>query len=270
MMDSLVDAYLKIPPHRGKARLTRLALSVFRPHAVRSYYGPVMRTKPHDKTFMFALAGDYGDVVKSHIDTIGENDLFIDIGANYGLFSLYAAIRKPQADIIAFEPNPAIYGALLENIALNRANNILPFHCAIGPNDGLVRLGYTLEHSGRSSVGGDAERTFRVPQFDISRWRVLEELSAGRDIHIKIDVEGYEAEVMKSLTKAAWFPGVKSFVMEVDDAYLGKYGSSAGDIYRAMAQAGFRADGEAGAREHYDEVFRRSMVPVASIGDAVR
>lgn len=257
MITSLLNAYLKTPRHRGKARLARLLLCTFRPRAVRSYYGPFLRCRPDDKTFIYAVSGDYGDVVRNHIDSIGGNDVFIDIGANYGLFSLYAAQQKPHASIVAFEPNPAIYGCLLENILLNNVANIIPFHLAVGPEDVLVNLGYTPDHSGRSAVGGKAAQHFIVSQFDISKWAVLNDLCKNRDVHIKIDVEGYEPQIIKCLLKAPWFSRIKTIIMEVDGAYLIQHESSAPALYEMMEKAGLKADHAPASDQHIDEIFRR-------------
>ena len=57
-----------------------------------------------------------------------EGDIFLDIGANVGLFSLYAAKKVGSTgSVIAFEPAYDTYNRLLENCELNKLSNVRPF-----------------------------------------------------------------------------------------------------------------------------------------------
>ena len=62
------------------------------------------------------------------IDEIGECSCLWDIGANVGVFSLYAALR-PQVRVIAFEPGGGNYAALNRNIELNRMSSQISAYC---------------------------------------------------------------------------------------------------------------------------------------------
>jgi len=67
-------------------------------------------------------------------------DIVIDIGANVGLFSLYASkkIENKEGVVYAFEPSPEAYRRLLNNRHLNNAHNLKPFNLAIGDNSGFL------------------------------------------------------------------------------------------------------------------------------------
>lgn len=55
-----------------------------------------------------------------------DDDVFFDVGANIGLYSLYAAKLNPRCAIYSFEPESQNYARLCQNIFLNDVTNILP------------------------------------------------------------------------------------------------------------------------------------------------
>ncbi|MGD1151821.1 MAG: FkbM family methyltransferase [Syntrophales bacterium] len=62
--------------------------------------------------------------------------VFIDIGANAGYFSLYAASRFANARIYAYEPIPANFEQLMRNINLNKNSRIIAFQKAVAGSSG--------------------------------------------------------------------------------------------------------------------------------------
>jgi FkbM family methyltransferase len=85
---------------------------------------------PHDiiTVFVVFVRQDYGQIPGGNI--------VIDIGANIGVFALYAARCKAKK-VYAFEPNSESYQLLLRNIELNNLpETILAFQSAIYKNDG--------------------------------------------------------------------------------------------------------------------------------------
>ena len=67
---------------------------------------------------------------------IPECPVFIDIGANAGYFSLYAASRFANARIFAYEPIPANFEQLMRNINLNKNSKIIAFQKAVAGSSG--------------------------------------------------------------------------------------------------------------------------------------
>ncbi len=70
--------------------------------------------------------------IKKDYGNVEDNSVVIDIGANIGVFSLFASQSK-NTKVFAFEPMPENYSLLKENISLNNLEkNILPFNLAVG------------------------------------------------------------------------------------------------------------------------------------------
>ena len=72
----------------------------------------------------------------SWIDRFGAGDVFYDIGANIGAYTLYAA-KARSVPVVAFEPNPFSYRVLVHNLHLNAiTDRVLPLCLAAGGPDG--------------------------------------------------------------------------------------------------------------------------------------
>jgi FkbM family methyltransferase len=127
------------------------------------------------------------------------DDLFIDIGANIGFFTIIAA--RTGVRVHAFEPHPRNYKRLLRNLRLNGFTDaqVQPHSCALGDSDGTVLLYQSLnDNYGMSSIVLDfSPDGFPVPL------RRLDDLlpSPTSRCVIKIDVEGAELQVLDGAKK---------------------------------------------------------------------
>lgn len=121
-----------------------------------------------------------------------KGDIYIDIGANIGTTTLVAAKAVGDAGIVfCFEPNKRTYKALITNIKKNKFSNILAKQCALGSKEGTVLFSdKNNDDMNRVSIGGEGN-TVPLSTLDsytnhINNIRLM-----------KIDVEGYEMEVLQ-------------------------------------------------------------------------
>jgi FkbM family methyltransferase len=115
--------------------------------------------------------------------------LFVDIGANVGLYSLFAA--EHGAEVIAVEPGREAYQRLVENAALNKYA-IKAVWAAASNLPGTIRV-----TQDRDSVNVISDQGELVPATTIDE--LLGEVSAAG---VKIDVEGYERLVLEGAERA--------------------------------------------------------------------
>ena len=131
--------------------------------------------------------------------SIEPNGVFFDIGANIGSYTILAS-EVNTALVVAFEPSPSTFKALEENIALNDRQNVLAFQIACGEkNDHAF-----LSDFGRHSSVNRLIREFQGKKVVKIAMRTCDSIS--QEIHIsptvcKIDVEGFELEVLKGFQK---------------------------------------------------------------------
>jgi FkbM family methyltransferase len=117
-------------------------------------------------------------------------ELFLDVGAYWGVYSLVACADGPS-EVIAFEPNPNILPILLENIQVNGWQNritVIPKGASVSA--GIAHLTVPFD---TTATRIDEEGT--GPLIELTS---IDEILIGRKVDIiKIDVEGHESEVCK-------------------------------------------------------------------------
>jgi len=117
-------------------------------------------------------------------------DLFLDIGANVGSYTVLAS-KVCGARSIAFEPDQAAVCSLLRNIALNRVTDLARVEqTALGAYNGEIAFTVGLDTMNRVAT----ERNQKTQIVTIKR---LDDVNgAAEAIFAKLDVEGYEDEVI--------------------------------------------------------------------------
>ena len=134
---------------------------------------------------------------------LGPGDVFVDIGAHIGWYTLRAAKAVGgTGTVVAVEPFPANTDALRENVALSGFSNVRIVPEAAGGEAGVAEIGRQL--AGRT--GGAGARLSQDATVDRCRVRVvpLEDLLPAELVPtvVKIDVEGFECHVIDGGTAA--------------------------------------------------------------------
>lgn len=124
-------------------------------------------------------------------------DTALDIGANLGLVAMAMADAVgPTGRIEAFEPQPRFAALTRRSAALNGYAHLTLHEVALGRADATVQLHIPAENKGRASIGRaeGADEIITVTQRDAGA--LLESLALGPIRLAKMDVEGYETEVV--------------------------------------------------------------------------
>ncbi len=120
--------------------------------------------------------------------------IFLDVGANIGLYSCVLGRHKLVPSIIAFEPDRENFARLQGNIALNALADVVDArHAAVGAAAGVV----TLVPSGAANRGMSRVEPGAIGGYEVASV-ALDAVVPLRDarIALKVDVEGYEAQVL--------------------------------------------------------------------------
>lgn len=179
----------KTPLSRGKARgiVMKVVSSMSGDNPIRSTYrGVPMFFHMDNNTERKALiSGRYEkeelDFLERHLQE--DEAIFVDIGANSGLYTQWIASRiRPTAKIIAIEPNPEMCGRIRKNLSLLRRIPSVTIHeCAVGECEGN---GYIDLSSGKGAAHiSDSGLKIEIRLLS----SIVERVTA-----IKIDIEGYE------------------------------------------------------------------------------
>lgn len=94
--------------------------SLLKKTVVKSAYGIKLAMNDRDKTFRLYYCGSYGSVYWDHLSQYNTNFVFLDIGANQGLYTICSAINDKCIKSYAFEPVPMTFEFLKRNVDLNQ------------------------------------------------------------------------------------------------------------------------------------------------------
>ncbi len=226
---------------------------------VRSAYGPFLLNTPGDRTFELC-AGGYGRFVADAIEVQARTFMFLDVGANLGLFSLLAARHPCCERVIAVEPLPTIFRNLQANIRRNAAEKIEPVLGAVCTTaDAFAYLSFDPKHSGMSKMTQAGSGHVRAPVLSAVGLDGLFREFSDR-IVVKIDVEGSEIDVLLTLRRTRFYGAVADLIIEISERNLGQ--ANRDHLLRLLAQDGFEEHSRAGPPEHYDALYRK--VPLRS------
>lgn len=126
-------------------------------------------------------------------EVLSDGDVFVDIGANVGLYTLTVApMVGAGGRVIAIEPEPTALARLKDNIAANAAANVELFTCAVGEEVGEVSFIQDDVNLGHSRQGDGGGLTVPMqPLADLLKSAGVSAIGA-----LKIDVEGFEDRVL--------------------------------------------------------------------------
>jgi len=126
-----------------------------------------------------------------------DDHVVIDVGAHMGFFTLKVA--KKVKRVIAFEPDPINFRFLMFNIYLNRfQDKVLAYNLALGERNSQVYLDRSKYGLGRVRISDQGSLAVKVRTLDT----LMNEMSEIERVDLlKIDVEGYEYEVLQGASK---------------------------------------------------------------------
>jgi FkbM family methyltransferase len=162
-------------------------------------------------------------------------DLFIDVGANVGSYTVLAA-GVAGCQCISIEPHPRTFRHLEDNVRLNGlGERVVAHNVALGPS--RSRLSLTADMGAMNHIIDPADDKLAVVEVEV---QPLDALVAHVDapVAIKIDVEGFELKVIAGATQVLRSPRLMAVVMEVNGSGV-RYGSSDGQLHQQMLNLGF-------------------------------
>ena len=160
-------------------------------------------------------------------------DVCIDVGANIGYFTLLASrLVGPDGRVHAFEPEPAAVAALEANVGLNHVTNVAVHAVAAGESEREAVIGAPPPGNAASAslaAAGEPGSPIRVRRVDA----VVPAQDRRRARLVKIDVEGAEAEVLRSLDTVFAEGAHPAVVVEIT---AGRQGDAGRDAVAALCE----------------------------------
>lgn len=172
-----------------------------------------------------------------HSLQLGSADRVVDVGANHGDFAEAVSAYFPNANILLFEPLPQLHDELQQRCA-RRSGKWALEKCALGSEEAMLPLHVAAGQDAVGSLAGFGPEYQQLnPQSEIEqvpcKVRPLDAIAAERNIFgidlLKIDVEGFEFEVLKGASHM--LERTRALIIEIS---LVRRSSNAGNPLIAM------------------------------------
>jgi len=173
-----------------------------------------------------------------------EGDVLYDVGANIGVYSLYAAKLRKNCRVYAFEPAAQNFARLMRNVKLNGLDNVIP--CNMPLSDGQafalfyvsdLEAGSALHNLGAESASKlTAAPSMRQGALSVSADSLVADFGLPSPNLIKIDVDGLEDKIVAGALKILRAPSLRGVLVEASRGA----GGTAASVEAALAAAGFK------------------------------
>jgi FkbM family methyltransferase len=186
-MRRLVTALNRLPVWKRQASVERYTIQV-----------PTFDRWLYAKLHAFRLMGSAErNFLSSHVKT---GMTVLDIGANIGLYSIFLAeLVGHEGKVFGFEPDPVLFDAAVQNSQQNGKENIIKLrNMALGSRSGEGTLYRTSFNSGDNRLKASLAHQEAVP---VRIARLDDVLPDVKIDFIKMDVQGWEAEVLRGMER---------------------------------------------------------------------
>jgi FkbM family methyltransferase len=170
---------------------------------------------------------------------------FVDVGANIGYYTFLAAscVGSSAGQVLAFEPSPYAVGRLTDAVRTNHIPHIRIFPVALGAEPAELPLYVPLRPGNHSPTmlanAGGKPVNVTVRRLD----DCLREASVDRVELLKVDVEGFEPDVLRGAGDFLARKKIRAVLCEFNAFWLHRNGSSAEELYDLLLSFGYRSSG---------------------------
>lgn len=221
-----------------------------RPRKVHGAFGTHLRTSSF---------GDFRSTrafVPDHAETLmlqslaSHTPVFLDVGANFGVWTLAMAAAHRSARVHCFEPTPSVYSILLDNIAGNHLTNISTHQLALSDSAGVCsfQVGGSQSIFNRLVPSRESNRDWRKDRFagghvvevqTITLDEFCKQQGIDRVGFMKLDVEGNDLKVLRGASHLLRRKAIEMLWMEVEPDNLWELGDSIDDLVAFVAEMGY-------------------------------
>lgn len=162
-----------------------------------------------------------------------DTDLFIDIGANIGTYTILAS-GEVGANTIAIEPIPSTFKNLNENISVNQIHEkVNALNIGLGAKEGVIKFTQSLDAVNHVATEDEKDT------IDVQVDTLDKVISKQTPVLLKIDVEGFETEVLNGAQSMLQSEKLKAIIIELNGSG-NRYGYDENLIHSNLINLGFQ------------------------------
>lgn len=174
-----------------------------------------------------------------------KGDVFFDVGANVGIFTVHGAkIVGESGHVHSFEPAKITYDRLVENVLLNNQKNVKSNYVAISDRVGFQE--FYISEEGNDAFNsivkpakGDQFKIEKVPVITINDYVKQNEL-IGKIALMKIDVEGWEIPLLRGGEEILSREDAPVLIVEFTESNAISAGHSCAELYDLLVSFGYK------------------------------
>lgn len=174
-------------------------------------------------------------------EVLKEGDVFLDVGANVGWYTVHAARRVgPSGKVIAFEPEPSNLAMLRRNVEVNGLSNVVVEGVALSSAEGSFKLYLEKGNLGMHSLvleheGGQHYVNVQTVRLD-DYWK-----GKGAIKLVKLDTEGAEGMILAGMRETLRRHGRLELIVEYAPQRLKKSGYDPDKVLGELYELGYKA-----------------------------
>jgi FkbM family methyltransferase len=219
--------------------LNNISISTDGQICVKSNYGAILHYIP--ELLGGILDIEFAGVWEKHetdliLSLLHDDATFIDVGANFGWYSLVTALKYPKLSVHSFEPVPTTYRYFCDNIALNGVTNI------VANNMGLGNVNQPLRFTNYKHTGNHITEDMNDTNVDIVPCVRFDDYVDSNKLEridfIKCDVEGAELFFLQGAEKTLSKHKPK-LLLEIEERWTQRYNYHAIDIIKFLTNIGY-------------------------------
>lgn len=192
--------------------------------------------------------------------------IFWDIGANIGLYSMYASLKHKNIEVISFEPSTNNLRILSRNISINNLEDIIKINqfplsdkinCYEIMRESEFIEGYSMssysyqnDFEGKLISSKNKYRIFGTTIDYLIKNNILEIPD-----YIKIDVDGIEHKILTGAEQILSNNKIKSILIEINENFLEQYNSILNILSKNKFDLKFKKKSEFNFNKQFDKTF---------------
>lgn len=220
-----------------------------------SVYDIYLKENWSDSTFKLAVSGLWGFKLYDLLRKEKKKFVFLDIGANFGAYSILAAKNDRCIKSFAFEPNSLVYKDFIENAVRNNVKEkIAIFEFGIADYNGEKKISFNSNHLGKANFRdeGSVHEVVKVRNY-LAFDELTNDIPSGLDVFCKIDVEGYESKVIDEIVKSTLSKRISKIFIEISPDWLGEDGVK--HLINKIESMGLKLKWKSKSKNQYDAYF---------------
>ena len=191
------------------------------------------------------------DFTSTLLGLLKPGDHFVDLGANEGWFSLLASkVVGPAGRVYVIEPQARLWPVIHQNFILNQRRNYTLIPYAVGEKEGFIELALnpSLNSGASTAVPSRRRKHYRHQKVGVMPLaKLMESYGISTVAVLKVDIEGFELNALRSLGKRLSDGSIHNILLEVHPMQLKQLGQTIEQIVCLLTDSGYK---DSGAEKH--------------------